>query len=81
MAFVTDNRGKGRDAHIADGSVILTSAGKPVECHLCVLNHYSNKCPRRGNSDTQVKKDEQPGTASTASAPGKASVCVTIGEE
>ena len=70
VAFVTDHRCKDGDVHSTDGSVILTRSGRPVECHICRINNYANKCPDREYSETQGKKtDKHPGTAPTASVP------------
>ena len=47
VAFINDDRGKYSNVHTTDGSVILTMFGDPVECHICGLNQYTNKCPSR----------------------------------
>ena len=44
MAFVSDNRRQSNDVHAVDGSLALTRSEKPVECHICGMNKYANKC-------------------------------------
>ena len=57
--------------HATDGSVILTGAGKPVECHIYRLNYYANKCHGRENSDIQGNKYKSPGTSPVPPTPLK----------
>ena len=54
--FVTNDRGQYIGVHTADGSMILTRARKPVEYHVCEMNHYIKKCPDMENSENQGKK-------------------------
>ena len=44
MAFIT--KSEEADVHTTDG-VKMTQTGKPVICHICGNNHYSNRCPDR----------------------------------
>ena len=66
VEFVTEYRGQDGNVHVTDASMILTRDDNPAECHICVMSHYSNKCPDGGKSDTQVKKDANTGTSSTS---------------
>ena len=82
VSLVTYNRGKDRNVHVTDVSVILTRAGNTVECHIFGMNHYDNKFPNIKESDMQVNKEEQISTYPTSPSTQKnVSVNVTIEEE
>ena len=66
------------DVHATDG-VKMTRKGKPVICHICVKNHYANRCldSEDGTLGKKVYKTED--TPRKEIPPNKASVNLTIG--
>ena len=59
----------------------LTRSGKPVICHICGKNHCTKKFPYTEESALEKKFNKAEDTAKKESAPPKASVNVTIGED
>ena len=78
VAFTTES--EEADIHITDG-VKMTQTGKPVICHICGKNNYSNICPDREDGTPGKKEDTAEDTPRTETPPTKASVNLKIGED
>ena len=61
VEFLIEDIGQDRNVYAIDGSVVITRAGRLVDCHIRGINNYANKCPKREESEVQGnKKDEHP---------------------
>ena len=70
MAFTTEE--EEADVHATDG-VNMARTGKPVICHICGNNHYSNRCQDREDIMPGKKSDKSEDTPRKESPPTKAS--------
>ena len=55
------------EVHATNG-INITQSGKPVVCHICINNHYVNRCPDREDSASK-KKQKRLRTPSRRKAP------------
>ena len=78
VAFTTESEEV--DVHATD-VMKLTRSGKPVICHICGNNRYANMCPYREERSPKKKAEKVKDTPNKESAPTKASVNGTIGED
>ena len=68
------------EVHATNG-INITQSGKPVVCHICINNHYVNRCPDREDSASKKNAEKVEETLKKESAPVKASFNLTIGED
>ena len=66
--------------HTTDG-VKMTRTGKPVICHICGNNQYTNRCPDREDVTPGKKEDKAENTPRKEIPPTKVSVNLIIGED